>query len=152
VDTDNNNQEVNSTQVSSLPANYDSFVPTNYELAGYKLDNQVLTLSLRHQKQAVTDSKTVKRQIILNRPERQIDATQEVTLTRTGTNDLVTGKTTWADWPTGTFQKFVPPVIQGYTASQSIVPAEHVDGNTKDSTVTVSYSPSQQTINIKYLD
>ena len=152
VDTDNNNQEVNSTQVSSLPANYDSFVPTNYELAGYKLDNQVLTLSLRHQKQAVTDSKTVKRQIILNRPERQIDATQEVTLTRTGTNDLVTGKTTWADWPTGTFQKLVPPVIQGYTASQSIVPAEHVDGNTKDSTVTVSYSPSQQTINIKYLD
>lgn len=152
VDTDNNNQEVNSTQVSSLPANYDSFVPTNYELAGYKLDNQVLTLSLRHQKQAVTDSKTVKRQIILNRPERQIDATQEVTLTRTGTNDLVTGKTTWADWTTGTFQKFVPPVIQGYTASQSIVPAEHVDGNTKDSTVTVSYSPSQQTINIKYLD
>lgn len=152
VDTDNNDQEVNSTQVSSLPANYDSFVPTNYELAGYKLDNQVLTLSLRHQKQAVTDSKTVKRQIILNRPERQIDATQEVTLTRTGTNDLVTGKTTWADWPTGTFQKFVPPVIQGYTASQSIVPAEHVDGNTKDSTFTVSYSPSQQTINIKYLD
>lgn len=116
-------------------------------------ENPDIVVELGHDTQIVSDSKTVTRTINVTDPNGQkTNHVQTVTLTRTGAKDLVTGKTTWADWTTSTFQKFVPPVIQGYTASQSIVPAEHVDGNTKDSTVTVSYSPSQQTINIKYLD
>ena len=157
IDTDNNNQELSSTQVSALPTNYQSLVPQNYVLVGEYTSEVIgvggqLTIKVRHQKQIVKDNKTVKRQIVLNRPERQIDATQEVTLTHTGAKDLVTGQITWGTWSTDTFQKFEAPSVPGYTASQIVVPAEHVDSNTKDSTVTISYSPSQQTINIKYLD
>lgn len=153
VDTDNNNQEVNSTQVSSLPANYDSFVPTNYELAGYKLDNQVLTLSLRHQKQAVTDSKTIQRVINLTAPDgKQTTTKQSATITRRGSKDLVTNQTTWDNWNLATLPNYEVPSFAGYQPTLTKVEAEPVDGDTKDSTIDISYVADKQSVNIIYKD
>ena len=80
------------------------------------------------------------------------DDHQTVTLSRTGTHDLVTGKTTWNAWSTGSYQAVASPKVAGYTADQPTVAGETVNGDSTDKTVTVTYTPNQQTALVTYYD
>src|SRR5699024_10743821 len=81
--------------------------------------------------------------------------TQPVTLTRTGSTDLVTHKTTWQDWTTGNWAAISAndiPTFAGYTPSQTSVAAETVTGQTSNSTVNITYTANDQSTHIIYQD
>ncbi|MGN1284962.1 MAG: LPXTG cell wall anchor domain-containing protein, partial [Candidatus Limosilactobacillus intestinavium] len=66
----------------------------------------------------------------------------EVTFTRKGTTDLVTGKTDWQPWDQGsqTFVAVPSPSITGYTADQSQIDAQNVTVGDQDIVKTVTYT------------
>lgn len=141
IDVDNNNQQIKHETIKSLPSSYDLYVPTNYRLAGYNLDGQTLTIKVGHQVQAVTDNKTVTRQIVIVMPNGQKQTGQQsVTFGRAGVKDLVTGQTTWKSWDPASYQfdSIQVPVIAGFEASGTIDAITVRPANT-NSTITISY-------------
>ena len=98
-------------------------------------------------------NKTVTRTIKITDPKGKVTTeTQTVHLTRTATVDEVTGKVTYGDWTSSSFDSYDVPTIEGYTASQSKVDETIVDGNSKDSEVNISYTANDQAIKINYID
>ncbi|WP_347119771.1 mucin-binding protein, partial [Lactobacillus gasseri] len=80
------------------------------------------------------------------------DAQKQVTFTKTGTKDLVTGKemSTWSD--SQEFEEVVSPEITGYTPD--FVAIEKIKVGPKDSDVvrTVTYKANPQKIVVNYID
>lgn len=141
IDVDNNNRQIKHETVKSLPSSYNSYIPTNYRLAGYNLDGQTLTIKVGHQIQAVTDNKTVTRHIVIVMPNGQKQTDQQsVTFGRAGVKDLVTGQTTWKSWDPASYQfdSIQVPVIAGFEASGTIDAMTVRPANT-NSTITISY-------------
>ena len=139
----------------NVPANYEikpgADVPTSFAFGTTQLNDQIIPLV--HKTQQVDDSKTVTRTINVTNPDGSVKTTkQTVTLTRTGTKDLVTNETKWDDWSTGSFDEFDTPEIKGYTPTQTKVDGTKVTSNTQDSTVNISYTANDQNINIVYKD
>ncbi|WP_223225780.1 mucin-binding protein [Lactobacillus gasseri] len=67
-------------------------------------------------------SKTIKRTITAKEPNKDVDLSQEIELTRTGTYDEVTKKViSYSDWATGKFDEVKAPEVAGYTPSQAKV-------------------------------
>ena len=98
-------------------------------------------------------NKTITRKITVIKPDGTKEAhDQPVNLTRTATVDEVTGKVTYRDWVPGTWDNFDVPAVSGYTPSQSNVPKQSVTDGTKDTTVTITYTPTEQTGKITYVD
>ena len=142
VDVDESNKQLSNKTVDALPSSYDAYIPKNYLLAGYGLNSQTLTIKVRHQTQAVSDSKTVTRHIVIDVPNgSKQTGDQKVIFGRAGVKDLVTGKTNWKNWttPKDQFDAVQVPTVGGYQASGSIPEVDHVTPETKDSTVTVTY-------------
>ena len=80
---------------------------------------------------------------------------QSVTFTRTGDRDRVTGATTWEDWSKVAAQNVEhvdSPKINGYTADKLTVAGTTIKATDKDSTVTVTYVPNKQAVNVIYYD
>lgn len=166
VDDDNNEAnvgtkvvagDVDSTQQTNLK------LPDNYVLAdGQTLPtsvtigntNQTVEIHLKHATKPVTDTKTVTRTINYMDPDtnKMTSKVQTVKLTRTGTLDKVTNKTTWGNWSTSQFDKFDIPTVDGYTASQNSVSAENVNSDTTNTTITITYTANDQTTRIIYQD
>ena len=139
----------------NVPANYEikpgADVPTSFAFGTTQLNDQIIPLV--HKTQQVDDSKTVTRTINVTNPDGSVKTTkQTVTLTHTGTKDLVTNETKWDDWSTGSFDEFDTPEIKGYTPTQTKVDGTKVTSNTQDSTVNISYTANDQNINIVYKD
>ena len=137
--------------------------PDSYELAaGESLPqnytwttdpNQTLTIKVDHQTRPTSEQKTVTRTINVTNPDGSVKTThQDVTLTHTGTRDLVTGDITWSDWSTGTWDQFNTPVIDGYTPTIAQVPMATVDGNTQNSSINIRYTANDQSTNVVYKD
>ena len=137
--------------------------PDSYELAaGESLPqnytwttdpNQTLTIKVDHQTRPTSEQKTVTRTINVTNPDGSVKTThQDVTLTHTGTRDLVTGDITWSDWSTGTWDQFNTPVIDGYTPTITQVPMATVDGNTQNSSINIRYTANDQSTNVVYKD
>lgn len=126
-----------------LPANYhvDGKTPTDYTFKAK--DNQDIVINLGHDTQTVTQSKTVKRTIKLELPgETNKPVVQQVTFTRHGIKDLVTGKTTWGSWDHNgkyQFDSYTPQNIAGYEVTPDKVDSLLVTPESKDSEVTISY-------------
>lgn len=98
-------------------------------------------------------NKTVTRTIILKTPG-QADQTvvQTVHLTRSASVDNVTGNVTYGAWSTGSWAAYTVPAKQYYTIDKSSVAAQHVDGNTTNTTVVVNYVPIEKTVTLTYID
>ena len=137
--------------------------PDSYELAaGESLPqnytwttdpNQTLTIKVDHQTRPTSEQKTVTRTINVTNPDGSVKTThQDVTLTHTGTRDLVTGDITWSDWSTGTWDQFNTPAIDGYTPTIAQVPMATVDGNTQNSSINIRYTANDQSTNVVYKD
>ena len=98
-------------------------------------------------------NKTITRTIKVTTPDGKTQTTvQKVQLTRTADVDEVTGKVTYGKWTTGEWANYTAPAVPGYTASQSDVPATKVTSDTKNQTVTVTYTANAQTTTINYVD
>ena len=142
IDVDENNKTLTSNEVAHLPSNYDSLIPTNYSLAGYNIKGQTLTIKVRHNVKAVTENKTVTRNIVIIDPtgHRQ-EGPQSVTFGRAGVKDLVTGQTNWKPWypASATFDAISTPEFPGYTKHGSVDKVV-VTPDSQDSTVTITYT------------
>ena len=98
-------------------------------------------------------NKTITRTITVKDPHKGDQVTtQTATLTRTATVDEVTGGVTYSDWVPGTWNNFDVPAVSGYTPSRNNVPQQSVTDGTKDTTVTITYTPNDQTGKISYVD
>ena len=98
-------------------------------------------------------NKTVTRTVKVTTPDGKTQTTeQKVQLTRTADVDEVTGKVTYDKWTTGEWANYNVPTVTGYTASQSNVSATKVTSDTKNQTVTVTYTADAQTTTIRYVD
>ena len=100
-------------------------------------------------------NKTIIRTIKVTTPDghdQTKTVTQTVKLTRTANVDEVTGKVTYGDWSTGTWETYQVPAVPGYTPSQNEVPATKVTDTTKNQTVTIDYTANDQTTHVNYTD
>ncbi|MDF4188234.1 BspA family leucine-rich repeat surface protein [Ligilactobacillus salivarius] len=98
-------------------------------------------------------NKTVTRTIKVTDPTGKVSTTtQTVHLTRTATVDEVTGKVTYGDWSTGSFDSYVVPSVDGYTASQDKVDTATVTSDTQNSEVNITYTANPQSIKVNYVD
>ncbi|PEG93912.1 hypothetical protein CP361_09325 [Lactobacillus sp. UMNPBX10] len=127
-------------------------------------DNPEQTFTVNYTKnpddvETTTESKTVKRTIeyldkktgeaIPSNLAKSVE--QDVTLTRTVSNNKTTGKVTYGDWTveSGSWGKVVSPDLTnyGYTApDKASVEAVTVDGNTENSDVKVYYDHATTTV------
>ena len=98
-------------------------------------------------------NKTVTRTIKITDPKGKVTTeTQTVHLTRTATVDEVTGKVTYGDWTTGSFDSYDVPSVEGYTASQDKVDTATVTSDTQNSEVNITYTANPQSIKVNYVD
>lgn len=154
VDDDTNGKQVNVVTLNGKTAqtvtpSYD--IPMNYDYVSGKIgsytfkpeNNDPIVIHLKHHTNQVTDSKDVTETIqyhYANGDQAAPDYNTTVTLTRTGVKDAVTGQTTWQDWSTNQFAAVKSPVITGYTPDITTVDAIDVDGDSVDTTKTVTYT------------
>ncbi|WP_270529475.1 mucin-binding protein [Limosilactobacillus vaginalis] len=142
----------------TVPKGYDQVAASGVTGTYSKTHHDAYVYVKKHATQSVKDSKTVTRTINYTDPttgEVKTLTTQPVTLTRTGSTDLVTHKTTWQDWTTGNWAAISAndiPTFAGYTPSQTSVAAETVTGQTSNSTVNITYTAGEQTVTIKFVD
>ena len=171
VDVDNNNKEVASQSVSgktdqTVDTKYE--VPANYELVAgqdlpkavtFKADgNEPIIVKVKHKKVSVEvgekdTQNVVTRKITVHRPDGTTkDFSQTATFTRTGTKDLVTGKTTWNAWsPAQKLVAYTAPKVDGYTADKSAAQLT-VNANDEIAPVDIYYTANDQKVLIKYVD
>ena len=98
-------------------------------------------------------NKNVTRTIKVTDPQGKVTTTiQTVHLTRSATVDEVTGKVTYDDWTTGSFDSYDVPSVEGYTASQDKVDTATVTSDTQNSEVNITYTANDQAIKINYID
>ena len=126
-------------------------VPDNPQNNGTKLpDNPAKTFN---GVEANDLNKTITRTIKVTTPDGQTKTvTQTAKLTRTADVDEVTGEVTYGKWTTGEWASYDVPTVQGYTTSQNEVPTAKVTGDTKDQTVTVTYTADQQKLIVNFID
>ena len=169
--------KVTGETISSTPWTSNEFTSVNTpEVSGYTpdktvaggftatYDNPEKTFTVTYTKNAddvetTTESKTVKRTIeyldkktgeaIPSNLAKSVE--QDVTLTRTVSNNKTTGKVTYGDWTveSGSWGKVVSPDLTnyGYTApDKASVEAVTVDGNTENSAVKVYYDHATTTV------
>ena len=128
----------------------------------YTLGDDTYKVYLTHQTATVQDTKKIQQTIHYVDQAGQpmhdhtgtalADNHQTVTLSRSGTHDLVTGETTWREWSTDHYQAVDSPKVAGYTADQLTVAGETVTGDSVDKTVTVTYTPNEQTALVTFYD
>ena len=156
----------------------ESNVPTDYTFKSK--DNADITVKLKHGTTTVTPdkpktindklpdnpnktypegvaesdlNKDVTRTIKVTDPKGKVTTTtQTVHLTRTATVDEVTGKVTYSDWSTGSFNSYDVPSVEGYTASQGKVDTDKVTSDSTNSEVNISYTANDQTVKVVYVD
>ncbi|MGV3061845.1 mucin-binding protein, partial [Streptococcus hyovaginalis] len=89
-----------------------------------------------------------------NGAEASATVTQTATFTRTATVDKVTGEVTYTEWTSedAELDAVDSPVINGYTADVTNVPALTVDADSANSNVLVIYTPNEQKATVTYID
>lgn len=172
VDGDNGDSQVEAAQTIhgksgqqvalslTIPAGYQlaqgQSLPTSYTFTDAA--NQVVQIRLVHHKTDIskTDANAklnITRNIVVVVPDgTKATTSQVVTLKRTALRDDVTGVVTYGPWSNGRFIKFTTPNIPGYTPSQSEVAVMIVRSTTPSSTVTITYTPNEQSGKISYVD
>jgi LPXTG-motif cell wall-anchored protein len=125
---------------------------SNSFTAGAKYDSDnaknVFVVHLKHGTKSATQDVTIKQTIhyiYADGTKAADDNVQSVKFTRTGTTDLVTGKTTWNPTSPQKFKDVTSPTINGYTADQTSVKGATVNAGDADVVKTVIYTPNGST-------
>ena len=94
-------------------------------------------------------SQTATRTLVWHLPSGDKTTHQSVTLIRTASVDLATGKVTYSDWSRGNLISVANPAVPGYTAQggvENLAVAKPGDYGT----VTINYTASAQHVNVEY--
>ena len=161
------------TDQSNVPTNIQNNVPTNWHITDPDVPATItfgadghtpITVHVAHNtkpadKDNVPDGykkedfdKTVIRTITAKEPSGDVDLSQHVELTRTGTYDEVTKKVvSYSDWTTDKFAEVSAPNVPGYTPSQAKVDGVKVTADSNFDPVVITYveDPIGQDITVK---
>ncbi|QOP54275.1 KxYKxGKxW signal peptide domain-containing protein (plasmid) [Levilactobacillus brevis] len=138
----------------STSGNIADYKKQGYELVtdGYPADltfdnddttDQNFTVHLKHQNIQSTEAKTVTETIHYQGAGNQTpaDHTAQVTFTRQGSTDAVTGEKTYGPWSADqSFDAVKSPELKGYTADKAQIDKQTVNGDSKDLEFTVTYT------------
>ena len=115
--------------------------------------DQTIKITYRVNIKAVHDQKLVTRTINVMNPESgQVDSrVQRVTLYRDGEYDASTGNTKWESWTQSQFKSVLAPSFAGYQADLLVVPVMNVNGQTKNSVVTINYRLVKFDLGVHYV-
>lgn len=142
------------TAIQAYLAQGYELVSDDYHSAGatFSKADQAFTVWLKHGMTTLSDSKQVTQTIHYRYADGTTaapDYQTQLTFTRNGQRDLVTGTTTWGNWFAAAGETSFPaktsPVLAGYTADQLVVAA--ITGVTPTSgnyTTTVTYRASDE--------
>ena len=133
-------------------------IPTSYSFK--EKDNQPMLVYLKHKIDILNPTndkdnteKTVTRTVEITDPQgKESDTKQQVTFTRTGTYDEVTGKRQYNPWSENgqhVFDSVPVPDIPGYTPSAQ-VPQVTVTPQSPDEDLRVHYTSQPQNTNVDY--
>ena len=110
------------------------------------VDSENLVVNVTYKKNPVTEKETKQVTRTINYVEEgnesnvlHVPTIQTVTLTRNKKVNVETGKISYTDWTTGNFDEMTVPPISGYTATQTKVEAQKVDGDSNDVVIKVTY-------------
>ena len=112
-------------------------------------DQTVYYVYTKNAPMITTDTKTVNETIHYQGAGNQTpaDHTAQVTFTRQGSTDAVTGETTYGPWSADQSFDAVPsPEVKGYTADKAQIDKQPVNGDSKDLEFTVTYTKNAPTI------
>ncbi|UQS83686.1 BspA family leucine-rich repeat surface protein [Bombilactobacillus thymidiniphilus] len=125
-----------------IPNGYD-FVQTPQESITVDASgNQTINVYVTHQIAQTSESKTPMRLINVHYPDgSEKTVTQTAVIYREVYVDQVTGEKTYGAWSTGNFDKYIVPIVLGYTADSQNVASTSVDSDTPDvSQIDIYYS------------
>ena len=162
------------TGQKNIPTNIEKNVPTNWHITDKTIPGTIsfgpnghdpIKVHVAHNtkpadKDNVPDGykredfdKTVTRTITAKEPSGDVDLSQHVELTRTGTYDEVTKEVTYNPWTTSSFVEVTAPEVAGYTPSKASVEAvDKVTSDYVDPKVVINYVPNDQKGKISYVD
>ena len=162
------------TDQKNVPTNIEKNVPTNWHITDKTIPGTIsfgpnghdpIKVHVAHNtkpadKDNVPDgykredfAKTVTRTITAKEPSGDVDLSQHVELTRTGTYDEVTKEVTYNPWTTSSFVEVTAPEVAGYTPSKASVEAvDKVTSDYVDPKVVINYVPNDQKGKISYVD
>ena len=162
------------TDQKNVPTNIEKNVPTNWHITDKTIPGTIsfgpnghdpIKVHVAHNtkpadKDNVPDGykredfdKTVTRTITAKEPSGDVDLSQHVELTRTGTYDEVTKEVTYNPWTTSSFVEVTAPEVAGYTPSKASVEAvDKVTSDYVDPKVVINYVPNDQKGKISYVD
>ena len=110
------------------------------------VDSENLVVNVTYKKNPVTEKETKQVTRTINYVEEgnesnvlHVPTIQTVTLTRNKKVNVETGEISYTDWTTGNFDEMTVPPISGYTAMQTKVEAQKVDGDSNDVVIKVTY-------------
>ena len=110
------------------------------------VDSENLVVNVTYKKNPVTEKETKQVTRTINYVEEgnesnvlHVPTIQTVTLTRNKKVNVETGEISYTDWTTGNFDEMTVPPISGYTATQTKVEAQKVDGDSNDVVIKVTY-------------
>ncbi|EFB61571.1 LPXTG-motif cell wall anchor domain protein [Lactobacillus gasseri 224-1] len=118
-------------------------------------EDQIFIAHFIHKTASVKDTKTVTETIHYvyeDGTKAHDDVQKEVTFTKTGTEDLVTGKEMSSWSKPQEFEEVVSPEIAGYTPDQEKINSVTVSHDSKDVVRTVTYKANPQKITVNYID
>lgn len=145
-------------QIHALEAKGYKYNSANQEFSTVYFDDddskpQTFTVKLIHGTTTELESKQITREIHIHHPKQKEEVVpQAATFTRTGTKDLVTGKTTWNAWsPAQKLAAYTAPKVDGYTADKSAAQLT-VNANDEIAPVDIYYTANDQKVMIKYVD
>ncbi len=98
-------------------------------------------------------NQTITRTINVTNPDGTKNTeVQTAKIYRDASYDNVTGEVTYGEWSTGSWKEFSPAEIEGYSASEKVVPAVEVKDGQKNVTVNITYTANEQSGIISYQD
>ncbi len=98
-------------------------------------------------------NQTITRTINVTNPDgTKSTEVQTAKIYRDASYDNVTGEVTYGEWSTAKWSEFTPKKIDGYTPSESVVPAVEVKNGQPDETINITYTANEQSGIISYQD
>ena len=145
--------QVDSPEIANYTFDRKLVESTNVNVNSNNIDETVVYTPNKEQ---VSENKIVTNTIyyVNHKGEQVFDTVnQELTFTRTGERNMVTGEIVWSSWtPEQTFDKVVSPELKGYTPNIKVIENITVGHDSNNQSTVVEYTPNVQKLTVNYID
>ena len=140
-----------------IPANYrikgNTKYPTSITFGAKPMSDITIHIESNTQKVG-TQTKTVTRRIVVHMPHKADQVIKQiVTFNRNEIKDPVTGKISYGKWSKAiNYPEFKVPKFNGLKADKKVIPAQKVSAEDSDSTAEITYTATQQSMHVHFVD